>query len=328
MGTAPPLIAGVLPVDVMIDDHLYRAGGGEIPLAGLLECPAVCRILQIWRVDDGWLVSVYHHNLPPSLETTKLWWLPESGDPTVLVDGQGVMVSRGTTQRPGVQIAWVADRRLHLGTYADAAVTGVVTTTAPEVAVDDQFGPRPLFPQAVVGDALVMAGTHTGGGLDFWDVWFPSRGDYTPAEYPHIALYGTTADGERLLAWYAPDDGSEAKEACLGELDPEGFDAVRSVCPAPFPDYARVYPSPDGRWWIVAHPDSVDLYDAEQVWFGAGPVRSLPALGVWIDATSFVVLDGPRSVVGNTDGRPDQSVPQAVGPLTPFGVVVDLRGGF
>jgi hypothetical protein len=56
-------------------------------------------------------------------------------------------------------------------------------------------------------------------------------------------------------------------------------------------------------------------------------VRSLPSLGVWLDGTSFIVLDGSRTVVGHTDGRPDEALAQAVGSPTPFGVVVDLRGG-
>lgn len=322
IGTVPPLTPGVLPVDLIIDDRLYHAGG-EIPLTDLLACSTSCQITGGWRVPDGWLVSVYHRSATASPDTSVLWWVPESGEPSTVVTGHGVTVSRGSPSRPGVQVSWVADGRLNVGTYADGEVDDVVSTPAPEIEIDDQSS-RPLYPRMIAGEAVVLAGTQTGGGLDLWDVWFPDRGDYEPDVYPHIGLYAVTADGERLIAWYPRSNGS--KEGCLGELDPDGFEPVRSVCPAPFPESATIYLAPGGRWWIVLHQEGVDVYDAERVWASPAPVRSLPGLGAWIDPSTFIVLAGPETFVGFPDGRPDQRLPQTVpGPITPAGVVVDLR---
>ena len=144
----------------------------------------------------------------------------------------------------------------------------------------------------------------------------------------HFHVYDRLIESDVILigrgwAW----DGDDL--AVINELDPDGFGPVRAVCPAPFPDRARVYPAPDGRWWIVLHEGGVDLYDAERVWAGTGLIRTLPLLGTWIDSSAFIVLDGPQTFVGYPDGRPDQPLPQTVsGPITPFGVVIDLRDQF
>jgi hypothetical protein len=312
------------PVDVVVGDRLFLAEGGEVSLADVVAC-GPCWVAGAWRVPDGWLIEVYQSVEPPGSDTSTLWYVPESGAASVVVVGESVLVSPGTAHFPGVQVAWIADGRLRLGRYADGAVAEVASKPAPI------YEPtmRPLHPQALVGEAVVLAGTQTGGGPDIWDVWLPSRGDYVSADYPAIAAHAVTVDGEQLIGHYRPDPRS--KNWCLGELDPDGFTPVRSVCPSPFPDYYPILPSPDGRWWVVPGPDGITLYEAETVWHGAGPVRTLPRPDegftvAWIDAETFVVLQRSGSTIVHTDGRPDESVPLDLGwEASRFIVVTDLR---
>ncbi|MBX6748508.1 MAG: hypothetical protein IRY85_02360 [Micromonosporaceae bacterium] len=327
-GTSPTPTVGPAnppPVDVVVGDRLILAGGGEVSLADIVAC-GPCWVEGAWRVPDGWLIDLYQSTGASAMDTSTLWHVSENGVASMVVVGDGVLlVSPGTAHFPGVQVAWIANGRLRLGRYADGAVTEVASTPAPI------YEPtmRPLYPRALVGEAVVVAGTQTGGGLDIWDVWFPSRGDYAPAEYPTIAAHAVTLDGERLIGQFRPDPGS--KNLCLGELDPDGFTPVRSVCPAPFPDYYQILPSPDGRWWGVPGTEGIALYEAETVWDGAGPVRTLPLPDevftvAWIDAETFVVVQRSGSTIVHTDGRPDESVPLHLGgEASRFIEVTDLR---
>jgi hypothetical protein len=107
--------------------------------------------------------------------------------------------------------------------------------------------------------------------------------------------------------------------------------------------HARIHPSPDGRWWIVADRFPVPgagrvepglaLYDAAQVWNGADPVRtwSDPGSsfdGVWLDLDTFVAVDRKTGTVLtlHQDGRPDGTMALSTpGPTASVSVVVDLR---
>jgi RNA polymerase sigma-70 factor (ECF subfamily) len=328
-GQTGPAMA--LPVDVADGDQVLLAGGGSRRLAGVTTTCELCWLRGAWRVPDGWLINV-HHLLPAlGVEESALWLIPESPtDPAnALLAGEGLLlVSPGTAHFPGVHVVWIADGRLRLGRYADATVTEVASTQAPIHDLAGELEGRPLYPQALVGEAVVLAGTRTGGGLDIWDVWFPGRGDYVPAEHPIITAQAVTHDRERLVALYSPDGG---KDRCLGELDPDGFTPARSVCPSPVGDWGPVLPSPDGRWWVVKRPTGIDLYDAETVWHGAAPVRSLPQSdglsGVaWIDAESFVVVRRSDATIVHTDGRPSEVWPLYLeDDVTQASMVVDLR---
>lgn len=335
IGTLPAPDAGSgdgsLPVDVVVGDRLLRAGGGEISLAGLV-CDS-CFIGGAWRTGEGWLMSQYE----PAASgpgTWTLWRVSESGAASAVVAGNGrLLVSAGTEELPGIRVAWVADGRLHLGRYGDGAVNSVVSTPAPTYPIDDQFGARPLFPQALVGDAVVLAGTHTGAGLGFWDVWHPGRGDYVrETSESFVDLYGITADRQRIIGSYLRYPGSGSKDLCLGEVRAEDFTPVRSVCPAPAFELPRIYPSPDGRWWMLVEPSRLSLYEAAQVWSGGAPVRSWPITatpGVWLDPSSFVVLDAEGALTLYTDGRPEAAAPVDLpppSPARPATIVVDLGG--
>jgi len=342
IGTVPPPSVSPTPEpsalpDVVIGDRLVRADGGETPLdLGLSACGGSCWIDGAWRVPDGLLIRVYQINAPAA-DTSTLWLVPESGTQTVLVEGHGdVVVSPGTDQRPGIQVAWAAGAEglLKVGTYVGGAVTEVETTPLPyaDVPLDDLGDQRPLYPQAVVGGAVVLAGTYQpGSGLDLWDAWFPDRGDFVRAEYPVIGIHATTVDGERLIGWYYRYPGTGLGETCLGELDPNEFAPAHSACPSPFAQSDRVLLSDDGRLWMVIGAEDVALYDAEQVWSGAGPVRSWPVPtgtfgGAWLDGTSFAVMTTSSAVVLHTDGRPEETTPlRQPGDVTQHLVVDDLR---
>jgi hypothetical protein len=322
---APPTGSVVFPVDVVIGDRLLLADGGAVSLADVV-CES-CWVQGAWRVPDGWLIDVYQLMESSNVVTATLWYVPESGAASVLVVGEGsLLVSPGTAHFPGIHVVWIADGRLRIGRYADGMVIETLSTPAPI------YEPtmRPLYPRALVGAAVVLAGTQTGGGgLDIWDVWFPSRGNYVSAEFPAIVAHAVTVDGDRLIGQYRPDPGS--KDWCLGELDPDGFTPDRSVCPSPFLEWYQILPSPDGRWWVVRGTDGIDLYEAETVWHGASPVRTLPMPDegfsvTWIDAETFVVVHGSGSTIVHTDGRPGESVLRHPDPkASPFMVVTDLR---
>ncbi len=327
-----PVAPAAVPVDVVIDATLYRAGGGRVLLGGLAPCE-LCRVADAWRVPDGWLVESYRVNEPPAPPQSTLWFVPELGSSTPpLVTGTSMHVSRETGSRPRINVAWTDSERLYLGTYSGQAVTDVVSTPAPEVevpAVGDLGDTRRLYPQAVVGGAVLLAGTHTGAGLGFWDVWFPDRGDFVPADQPQIEFLGTTTDGERIIAWYYPDPAS--KIGCLGALDLDGFTPVRSLCPAPFPfTPAGVFPSPDGRWWLVTDPLGARLYDAQRVWDGAEPVHTwslggdYATEGTWVDDETVVLLT-EEFLLLRTDGRPVETVALPAAASRPARIVVDLR---
>lgn len=324
-----------LPVDVAVGRFIFLAGGGIRSLVDVVPdwCEDGHCVRGVWRVPEGHLVAV--HNPDAAVGATALWHVPEAGPPSVVVDGSGALVvSAGSDELPGIQVVWVDDGRLHIGTYVDRSATGVRSTPIPRMPVGDGPGDtRELGPRTVVGDAVVLAGTQTGGGADLWDVWFPDRGDYVPSPYPVIGLHGTTVDGERLIAWYRPETLEDGKDGCLGELNPEGFVPVHSLCPSPFTMDARVQPSPDGDRWVVSDVSGMVMYDAGQVWDGSGALMSFggtrPAYdGRWLDAQTFVALHPYSATVFTFDAdlktTATVSLPNP-GPTTSMRLVVDLR---
>jgi hypothetical protein len=320
--------AEALPLDILSRGTIYLRDGGTLSLSGLDAVSAE----QAWRVDGGYLVSAYKGGL------ASLWYVPTAGSQTgparVLETGGRVMVAAGTPERPGVQVAWGDDKGLHLGTFTSGAVTNVVSTRVPAAVVAG--APVPLYPQAVVGGAVVLAGSSPSGGgaFDVWDEWLPARGGYVPGTdvVPFTSMLAMTADREHIIGAYGGTPG------CLGEFAPDGFTQVNRLCPSVFsPDGGDLLPSPDGRWWLLRDSLQVRLYDAQQVWQGAGPVRTwsdqavqagtgaqqpVPA-GAWIDGNSAVLTTMYGAMVVHTDGSVDQlALPDGV--WYPK-VVVDLR---
>lgn len=326
-----------LPVDVVVGRYVFLAGGGVVSLADVVPCEDGRCVRGVWRVADGYLVSVHQPDAP--VGAAVLWHVPDVGTARVVVDGDGALiVTRGTTRRPGIQVVWSDDGRLHAGTYDGHRVVDVLSTPAPEVEVDrDQT--LILRPRAVVGDAVALTGSLVDGGASLWDVWFPDRGDYEPADYPSTGFHGVTADGERIIGWHTSTDGQRVR--CLSEVVPEEFEPVRSECPSPFTANARIHPSPDGRWWLVVdtfpvagtnrHEPGMALFDAQQVWQGGDATRRWfrPNVdGVWLDDQTFVAVDRSSATVITlfTDGQSDAAVtlptPDSGASIT---VVPDLR---
>jgi hypothetical protein len=235
------------------------------------------------------------------------------------------MVAAGTAERPGVQVAWRDDAGVHLGVFDGSQVSNVVSTRVPDAG--DAGSPVRLYPQAIVGGAVVLAGTQTGGdGFDVWDEWLPSHGGYVPstATVPYGSMLAATSDGEHIIGAY------DGKPGCLGEFDPDGFALVNHVCPTLFEHVGYLDPSPDGRWWLVVEPDvGARLYDTKTVWNGAGPVRTWSADavdGVWVDSGRIMLLTnaGYGAVVLNTADGSVQQLTLPVGARKPI-VVVDVR---
>lgn len=325
----PPSVSPVaLPVDVIVGDRLLLAGGREVSLADILSCP-LCRLDGAWRVPDGWLIDVYQVSGPYGTDTSTLWHVSEVGETVPLVVGEGpLLVSPGTRYFPGVLVAWIADGRLWLGRHTDTGVTVVASTPAPFHYRVGDLDASALYPQAIVGEAVVLAGTRTGGGQEIWDVWLPRHGDYTPAEYPRIFVHAVTTDRERIIGWFSPDD---SKTGCLGELDPITFIPSRDVCPSPVGDGVPIIPSPDGRWWVALGMHGVALHEVDRVWTSWGSERLLlqpdePFAVAWIDAESFAVVRRSGLSIVHTDGRPTETLPMDLGyEVAQAAVVVDLR---
>jgi hypothetical protein len=316
--TAAP--ATGLPIDVLADSTIYLAGGGTLPLSNLSGS-----VSQAWRVDTGYLVSTYDYGA--TQPSASLWYVPTSDPhtPRLLVTGGGVMVARGTPQRPGIQIGWRDAAGVHLGVFAGGAVGNVVSTQVPDVNVSGLAWTVSLYPHAVVGGALVLAGTLTGGGPDVWDDWLPAHGGYVPTigAAPFVPMLAATADGEYILG---PES---SKSGCLGEYDPAGFAMVKQLCPSPVPSAGFLDPSPDGRWWLSADPSvGVRLFDTQTVWNGSGPLRtwSVGAVaGAWVDASRVLLLTSTFGAVilNAQDGSSEQvALPASV--HKPI-IVADLR---
>lgn len=316
-----------LRVDVLIDRYIFRAGGGLTSIESVVpdSCDGGRCISGVWRVDDGYLVAVVDN--AAVVGGSVLWHVPESGQPRAVVDGDGALVvSDGTAQRPGVQVIWADDGRLNIGTYDAGRVIGVLSTPAPTIAADDRDADA-LDPWTVVGGAVVLSGPATGTQAVAWDVWFPDRGAYVPATYPVIGLHGTTVDHERILAWYYQEPNGPG---CLGELQPEEFAPVRSRCPSPLSRDDRIYPSPDGQWWVVFGERGVALYDAGWVWQGGSALRRWSGStkdGVWLDSSTLVILDRSNGtlVTYDIDGGEDRLTLPVPHPAVNVSVVSDLR---
>ena len=317
-----------LPVDVIVGDRLLLAGGGEVSLAEILSCP-LCWLDGAWRVPDGWLINVYSVSGAYGMDKSTLWHVSESGGAVLLVVGDGpLLVSPGTKHFPGVLVTWISGDRLWLGRHTNTGVIIVASTPAPFSYPAGASDAIALYPQAIVGEAVVLAGTRTGGGLEIWDVWLPKYGDYTPTEHPRIFVHAVTPDRERIIGWYSPDG---SKTGCLGELDPITFIPSPNVCPSPVGEGVPIIPSPDGRWWVVLGMHGLMLHKVDRVWTTGDSERLLlqpdePFAVGWIDAESFAVVRRSGVSIIHTDGRPTEMLPMDLGDdVAQAGVVVDLR---
>ncbi len=304
-----PLVGAMLPVDVLNGDRIQVANGTVVSVAGMGAAQ------RAWRVEGGWLVETYQSDQ----EKAMVWLVSEAGGQSLLATGRSAIVSPGSAARPGPQVAWVMDDELFLGTYEDGHLSGIVSTKG--VALD---------PQRVVGSGVVLAGSKTGGGLDTWDMWFPDQGPYVATtENPGglSTVLGTTVDNERIIGLYG------GKPPCLGELDPNGLNPVKSNCAVNLRLDDRAFPSPDGRWLAVIGEFGVAVYDTEKVWTDATPTATWSSVGashalVWTaDGTGFVGATASDVVTIYLDGgRPNDTVSLPAsgvgGTIMP---VVDLR---
>jgi len=262
-----------LPVDVLANDRILRASGGSVALTDLGGTPE-----RAYEVSGGWIVTV----TDTSGQESAVWFIDASGTRRALATGVKVMVSPGSADRPGPQIAWTDDL-VHLGTFADGAVSAVATTKAP------------LAPVRVVGGALILAGGQT------WDDWFPARGAYKAAASTLVLLgvVGASADNSQVLALYA-----EGASQCLGQLDPNGFVPKRTTCRLSVGPDDTLYPSPDGRFLALRTAGSVAIYDTDNAWSSNPvPLTTLAyasATVVW-QGHEAVIASGTKVVAANAD---------------------------
>ena len=251
-----------IPADLLNRNRLQLTDGRVFMLDGMGT------VTGVWRVRDGWLAM--------SAETyaSSVWFLQPSGERKLLATGQRAIVGHGTNARPGPQIAWSQDGQLSLATLDGDHLAGTETTG----------GIGRLFPVAVVGDGVLLGGTGSGGSIELWDMWFPERGPYKPTPVGPGRLskvLGVTDD--RIIA---------VVDGCLALLDPVEFRLDRQNCQLHFGSDASVYPSPDGRWWLVTTLDGVVLYDPVQIWVSAVPERQFVQhvlSATWLDRTSLLM---------------------------------------
>lgn len=259
----PPQPPARPPVDVLAGARILTAEGSLVSLAQLPPAQ------RAYRIRESWLVETWD----ASARRSALWRVTAGGS-TRLVEGRRISVSPD-----GTRVAWSEDDSVSVGgiAAADASatpVTGVKTTS----------GTAGFFPLAFVAGGVLMGRTQTGGGIDTYDMWFPSRGIYAPGPRRTEKTFGPNAAGTLLY-------GLDGAAGCLAEISPETLRPVRTACVSRLTVDDTLYPSPDGHWLLVAGPDGLDLYDLSAVWTRPEPTESWPrrlSTVAWYDGQTIV----------------------------------------
>ncbi|MGE5156012.1 MAG: hypothetical protein ACM3JP_00775 [Betaproteobacteria bacterium] len=260
--TGTPVAAA--PVDVLVGDVMRLVDGRRLSLAWAGPYPRATRIPAGWLVVGGadmprtWLLRD---------DGTRLE-LPGVAFPALSSDGRRLAYRAGDT----IVLAEINPAGLH--TVASTSGTG-------------KFGPA-----MIVGDALVLSYTETGGGPDGYDTWYPSRGAYRPSPRSGILVAAALPD-TTLLGF----DGAR----CLALIDRRTMAPARRACGLNIIPTWDMPVSPDGHW-ALALTYAADKEHGSEV--------------AMIDLTT--VFDAPRLAVRwpvppNHDIKPDACVwPDAV----------------
>jgi len=238
-----------------------------------------------YQTCDGWLVRGYGNGV----DTLSLWLVSPTGALRRMVDKAEAPVAVGADGR---RLAWRSSGKIYYG-HVDPANKAVVdkSTTAPARG----------FPIAVGTDSVVLGYSATGGGVDQYDTWIPSLGDYKPTwdKTTHVrAVYGQTlSDGSYLGLVQGP---AADKDLCLGVMNAKDNLAVtRKACGfvTQLDNHGSV--SPDGHWLAMFAASStgdaqIALVDLTKVFSTPAVTTNWAAIGAWAweDANNLLVASG------------------------------------
>jgi hypothetical protein len=145
---------------------------------------------------------------------------------------------------------------------------------------------------------VVLGYSETGGGIDHWDVWNPSRGNYVPSwsKTEHVrVIYGPTADGTGFYGLI--DSQSGDGRPCLAQFDRDDLRTVRTACGMHINLDRTGQLSPDGKYLALHMTDVTDnpavasvalatVFSTpkfDTVWSGPPPL-----MFAWEDATTVL----------------------------------------
>jgi hypothetical protein len=238
-----------------------------------------------YQTCDGWLVQGWGNGT----DTMSLWLVSPTGTPRVMVGKADAPIAVGSDGR---RLAWRTGGKIYYG-HVDPANKAVVdkSTTAPTRGA----------PIAVGTDSVVLGYSATGGGVDQYDTWIPSLGDYksTFDKATHVrAVYGQTlADGSYLGLVQGP---AGDKDLCLGVMNAkDNLKVTKKACGfvTQLDDNGAV--SPDGHWLAMFAASSsgdaqIALVDLTKVFSTPAVTTNWNATGAWAweDANNLLVATG------------------------------------
>jgi len=261
-----------LPLDVRTRDAIVTADGRVISLAPLAP------ILDAFRVTDGWLV------VRVELHGRSLHHVDPRGKVTLVMSAAGLAVSAD-----GARVAWTSGSGVSLGRR-----DGAVLTTTQHTPGTGSF--RPI---GFAGGGVVLASDAAYPTRH--EVWYPSRGKYTPGPRTEARILAPTADGSGVFALVAT-------YPCLVELRPDAWATVHRACDLDLREVRTLLPSPDGRWLLALGSDRVDLYDLARVWTVQEPIAWWTVAAhdaAWVGRGSFV-LNGPGELLRGYVDAPER----------------------
>jgi len=285
-GTAPTICARAvnlapLGVSVMVNNqNLTLPDGTAYTLDTIPGGPT-----DGYQTCDGWLV----HGWGNGSDTMSLWLVSRTGAPRVMVDKADAPVAVGADGR---RLAWRTGGKIYFG-HVDPANKAVVdkSTTAPARGA----------PIAVGTDSVVLGYSETGGGVDKFDTWIPSLGDYkaTWDKTAHVrAVYRQSlADGSYLGLVQGP---AGAKDLCLAVMNAKAnLTVTKKACGfvTQLDDSGSV--SPDGHWLVMFAASStgdgqIALVDLTKVFSTPAVTSNWAAVGgwAWEDSNNLLVASG------------------------------------
>jgi hypothetical protein len=239
--------------------------------------------LSGYQTRDGWLVRGFGNGI----DTLSLWLVTPTGALKQMVDKSDAPVA---VAADGRRISWRSAGKLYYG-HIDPATKAIV----------DMSSPAPVRgnPLAVGTDSVVLGYSSTGGGVDNYDVWFPSLGDYKPTweKSTHVrAVYAPgRADGTYLGQVQGPGGG---KDLCLGVMNPkDSLKATKTACGIIGLLDSRGAVSPDNHWLAVQSATSagkgeIAVIDLTAVFGKPAVTLHWPSdgVGAWEDAANMLVV--------------------------------------
>jgi hypothetical protein len=274
-----------LPVDVVAANRLVTTDGESIDLsfAGAVS--------QAYRISRGWLVI----GAQASVHTSSLWYVTDTAKPKPVLAG----VEDIALAPDGQRLAWRAGRLMFSGAMQGGALVAKQGTLAPDLAT----------PIGFVGDGVLLSRGRGSSWLGGYDVWWPTRGDYTPTwRSSAMVVYGALGDGRTVVGQVSvrtdaiDGTGATTRRPCLALLDAmAALRLLKTACDLGMAVRSRGAVSPDGHWLVADTTDSAVLVDLTTTFAGkprfmvAGP--ALVAGGAWLDQRTLVHPIAGRTLI-------------------------------